>query len=174
MFEKNAKNEKKIMHPFAPVFNKDSRILILGTLPSVQSRSNGFYYGHPRNRFWVLLARLLAVPVPESTADRREFLLRHEIALWDVIAACTIVGSSDASIRAVVPNDLNQILAAAPIRQIFCNGARSHDLYMRFCREQTGRDAILLPSTSPANAACSLDMLAEAWQPVQKILQSTI
>ncbi|HBP37696.1 MAG TPA: DNA-deoxyinosine glycosylase [Clostridiales bacterium] len=169
--EKAKLQEELIIHPFAPVFDSDSRVLILGTMPSRQSRGNGFYYGHPQNRFWIILAGLLTELPPAGTAAKREFLLRHRIALWDVIASCKITGSGDASIRDVAANDLNRILSAAPIRQIFCNGAKAYALYNRYCLGQIGKEAVQLPSTSSANAAFTSERLAAAWQTILDALQ---
>lgn len=151
------------VHPIQPVYEKSSRILILGSFPSVKSREAGFFYGHPQNRFWPLLAALRNEPVPVSIPDRHSFLLRHGIALWDVIASCTIEGSSDSSIRDAVPNDLSRILENADIQAIFTNGGLAGKLYDRYCFPQTGIPAIKLPSTSPANAACSLERLKDSW-----------
>lgn len=173
MFDEDRKTNL-IVHPFAPVFNHESRILILGTLPSRQSRGNGFYYGHPQNRFWPLLARLMQAAVPENNDEKRALLLQHGIALWDVIASCTITGSSDASIRDVVPNNLGLVLDMAPIRRIYCNGTRSFDLYNRYCREQSGRDAVQLPSTSPANAGYGFERLVSGWTQICDSMKSTI
>ena len=152
-----------VTHPIPPVFDSASRILILGSFPSVKSREGHFFYHHPQNRFWKTLAGVLDVPVPDTIAEKKAFLLSHRIALWDVIRSCDIKGSSDQSIRNVVPMDLNRILKTASIRQIITNGSTAHGLYMKYCREQTGRDAVRCPSTSPANAAFTLDRLAEAW-----------
>ncbi|MDE7298087.1 MAG: DNA-deoxyinosine glycosylase [Lachnospiraceae bacterium] len=153
-----------LTHNFEPVFDAQSRVLILGTFPSVKSREQGFYYGHPQNRFWRVIAELTGESVPHSIEEKKALLLRRHIALWDVIAGCTITGSSDASIRDAVPNDVSRVLAAAPIRGIFANGARAHELYRRYLLPITGREAVRLPSTSPANAACSLERLCEAWR----------
>lgn len=153
-----------ITHEIPPVYDRKSRILILGSLPSVASRQSRFFYGHPRNRFWELMALLLTEAVPTSIEQKRALLLRHRIALWDVIKRCDIIGSSDASIKNAEPNDLTDILAAAPIRAIFANGARSCQLYERYTEQQTGRAIIRLPSTSPANAAYSLTRLQDEWQ----------
>jgi len=155
-----------VIHPFPPVWDEQSRILILGSFPSVRSRETGFYYGHPQNRFWRVLAQLYHEPVPCSIEERRNFALRHGIALWDTIQNCEISGSSDASIRNAIPNDIASLLQKAPVERIFCNGRRSWELYARFCEPHTGMKAILLPSTSPANAAWSLDQLAEAWKQI--------
>lgn len=155
-----------VIHPFPPVWDEQSRILILGSFPSVRSRETGFYYGHPQNRFWRVLAQLCHEPVPCSIEERRNFALRHGIALWDTIQNCEISGSSDASIRNAIPNDIASLLQKAPVERIFCNGRRSWELYARFCEPHTGMKAILLPSTSPANAAWSLDQLAEAWKQI--------
>lgn len=151
-------------HPFPPVYDEGSRILILGSFPSVKSREQGFFYGHPQNRFWRVLAAVFADEVPGTVPDRRAFLLRHGVALWDVLAACEIEGSADASIRAAAPNDLGPILAAAPIRAVFANGQTAGKLYRTHIEPLTGRPAVTLPSTSPANAAWSLERLIEAWQ----------
>ena len=153
----------EIVHPFPPFYRPDSQILILGSFPSVKSREQLFFYGHPQNRFWRVLAAVFSDDVPTSIPEKRAFLEKHRIALWDSIARCTIEGSSDSSIRDVVPNDLSVILNAAPIRAIFCNGKSSFDCYMRYIRPVLSRDAVLLPSTSPANAAWSFDRLVEAW-----------
>ena len=154
---------ERVEHPFGPLYDASSRILILGSFPSVKSREQNFFYGHPQNRFWKVVSSLLGEPVPQTIPEKREMLLAHHIALWDTIASCTITGSSDASIKDVVPNDLSRILNAADIREIFCNGAASWSLYEKYIRPVTGRSAVKLPSTSPANAAWSLERLAEAW-----------
>ena len=137
-----------IIHPIPPVFDADSRILILGSFPSVKSRESCFFYGHPQNRFWKLLARLRKEDVPSSIEEKKEFLLRNHIAVWDTIHSCSIEGSSDSSIRDVVPNDLASILDHASIQAIYTNGGLSGKMYDRFCRKQTGIEAIKLPSTS--------------------------
>lgn len=154
-----------VLHPFVPIYNQDSRILILGSLPSVKSREQNFYYGHPRNRFWRLLAEILECPVPADPAEKTELLLSHHIALWDVIESCTIQGSSDASIRDVKPNDLQPLLQTAQIAQIFCNGATAARYYKKYQYPQTGIQAVMLPSTSPANAAWSFERLLDTWKP---------
>lgn len=158
------KTYEKITHTFDPVFDAQSRILILGTFPSVKSRENQFYYGHPQNRFWKLLARLTDEPVPTSVPEKKAFLLRHGIALWDVIAECEIIGSSDSSIRNVRANDMSVILDHAPVREIYANGAKAYELYMKYCYPAIGREITKLPSTSPANAAYQMNRLAECWK----------
>ena len=159
-----------ICHPFPAVYAPDSRILILGSFPSVKSREQNFFYGHPQNRFWRVMAALLGTETPQTVEEKRAFLLAHRIALWDVIASCDIAGSSDASIRNSAPNDLSPILRSAPIRQIFTNGGAAHRLYRKLIYPLTGREDVCLPSTSPANAARSLDALIGQWQIVREIL----
>ena len=161
------------IHTISPVFDIHSRILILGSFPSVKSRETQFFYGHPQNRFWRVLAALTGEPLPLSIAEKKEFLLENRIAVWDVIQSCEITGSSDSSIRNVVPNDLSRILCAAPVRRIFTNGRTAGRLYDKYCLKDTGRPALCLPSTSPANAACSLDRLLTAWDAVRAALQET-
>lgn len=158
-------------HNIAPVYDGNSRVLILGSFPSVASRASGFFYGHPQNRFWRVMAALLSADVPQTVEEKRAFLLANHIALWDVIASCDIAGSSDASIRNAVPNDLTPILETASIRQIFTNGGTAHRLYRKYIYPLTGREDAVLPSTSPANAARSLDALINAWQPVCEALE---
>ena len=153
-----------ILHPIKPVYHEDSRILILGSFPSVRSREEGFFYGHPQNRFWRTLSHVFEDREPHTIEEKREFLLRHHVALWDVIASCEIEGSSDSTIRNVVPNDVHLILQAAPIARIFTNGKTAHRLYQQHLLPQTGREATCLPSTSPANAAWGQDRLDAAWQ----------
>ena len=155
-----------IIHPFEPVFDAKCRVLILGSLPSVKSRQNDFYYGHPQNRFWRVLAAALGEPVPRTIADKKRLLLTHHIALWDVIAECDIAGSSDSSIKNVVPAELSVILDHAPIRTIYANGAKAYDLYQKYTYPVTGRDIRKLPSTSPANAAFQMERLLGAWQEI--------
>ena len=157
-------------HPIAPVFDEMSRILILGSFPSVKSREAGFFYGHPQNRFWRVLAAVLGCPVPATIDEKRNMLLAHHVAVWDVIASCTITGSSDSSIRDVTPNDLSVILDHARIRQIFCNGTTSYNYYRKYQEPLTGISAVRLPSTSPANAAWSLPRLEEAWSAILPFL----
>lgn len=151
------------LHTIAPVFDKGSRILILGSFPSVKSREAAFFYAHPQNRFWRVLAAVLEESVPQTTEEKRAMLLRHGIALWDVIAECAITGSSDASITNAVPNDLSRILDAADIRRIFCNGGTAYRYYRKYDEARFG-PAALLPSTSPANAQKSLDALTERYR----------
>ncbi len=157
-------------HEFGPVWNEESRILILGSFPSVKSREQGFYYGHPQNRFWRLLALLLEEKLPQSIEEKKQFLLQHRIALWDVIESCEIVGSSDSSIRDAVVNDFCDILKNSQIQQIFVNGNKAAQLYEKYASLQTGRGVKCLPSTSPANAAYSLERLAEKWSCILKDL----
>lgn len=153
----------RVHHGFEPVYDEHSRVLILGSFPSVKSRENSFYYGHPQNRFWKLLARLLEEEVPETIEEKKNLLLLHGIAVWDVVAACDIKGSSDSSIRNVIPADINRILRAADVQTIIANGDTAFRLYQKHCREHTGRDAVRCPSTSPANAVFTLDRLVQAW-----------
>ena len=153
-----------IVHPIPPTWDERSEILILGSFPSVKSREMRYFYGHPQNRYWRVLAAIFDEPFPETVEERRALLLRHHIAAWDVIASCSIIGSSDSSIRDVKVNDLRPILEGAPIRGIFANGQKAGELYRRYTLPLTGRPAVVLPSTSPANAAWSLDRLVEAWR----------
>lgn len=157
---------QRICHPFAPVFDENSKVLILGTLPSVASREQAFYYGHSRNRFWKVLASITCEAVPVTTGEKRDLLLRHGLALWDVIDSCDIRGSDDSSIRNVIPTDLSRILNAAPIERIYANGTKAAQLYEKYQLPQTGIPASLLPSTSPANAAWSLERLCAAWSEI--------
>lgn len=153
-----------IVHSFEPVYDKDSEILILGTLPSVKSRENNFYYGHKQNRFWKVLATLLKKPVPDTIEEKKAMLLAHRIALWDVIQSCDIKGSSDSSIKNVQPTDIGMILEKTNVTQIYANGNKAGQLYKRYQFPVTGIEATVLPSTSPANAAWSFDRLCEAWR----------
>ena len=154
---------EKLIHPIPPLYDKDCRILILGSFPSVKSREANFFYGHPQNRFWPLLARLFDEPIPLSVEEKSSLALNHHIAMWDSIHSCTIVGSSDSSIRDVVANDLSVILDNSTVERIFCNGATSHKLYMKYIYPTTGIKAVKLPSTSPANAAFNMERLELEW-----------
>lgn len=153
-----------VTHGFPPVYDANSRILVLGSMPSVKSREVNFYYGHPQNRFWRVLGAVLGVEFPDDPAGKRELLLAQKVALWDVIAECDIIGSSDATVRNVVPNDLSVILDAVSVAAIFTNGGTASRIYAKFQLPQTNREAVALPSTSPANAAWSLDRLVETWK----------
>ncbi len=154
----------KQTHTFEPVFDNNSKILILGSFPSVKSRENAFYYGHEKNRFWKVLSAVLQWKEPESIDEKKAMLLSSGIALWDVIKCCDIVGSSDSSIRNVTPNDLGVIFLKCNIERIFANGKTAQKLYNRYIRPETGLDISPLPSTSPANASCSLETLIEQWK----------
>ena len=149
---------------FAPVWAPESQALILGSYPSPQSVANGFYYGHPRNRFWPLLARLGHAPLPADNNEKAALVLQCGLALWDVLASCEINGASDASIRNAQPNDIAALIKKSSITAVFCNGAAAHRFYGRFCQAQTGLPAQRLPSTSPANAACDYENLYAAWR----------
>lgn len=151
------------IHNIPPLYDANARVLILGSFPSVKSREAAFFYAHPQNRFWPTLAMVLGEAVPRTVEEKKRLARRHGIALWDTIGACEIAGSSDASITNVVPNDLRVILRGADIRAIFCNGGQSYACYQKYCRAQTGREAVKLPSTSPANARWTQQRLAEAW-----------
>ena len=153
----------RIAHPFPPIYNKESEILILGSFPSVKSREGEFYYHHPQNRFWKVISRLYGEELPLTIEEKKEMLLRNRIALWDVIQSCEITGSSDSSIRNVIPNDIAAIIKEAKILKLFANGGTAYRLYKKYILPETGRDIIKLPSTSPANAAFSLDRLIEEW-----------
>ena len=154
---------KPLDHPFDPVWDADCRLLILGTFPSVKSRENAFYYGHPQNRFWRVLGAVYDEPVPETVEEKRAFLLRHHIALWDVIAQCEITGSADSSIRQAVPNDLTGLMTKCPIRRILLNGKTADKIYLKYWKALDVPYAVL-PSTSPANAAWTLERLSTAWK----------
>lgn len=155
-----------LRHPIPPLYDERARILILGSFPSVKSRQTAFFYGHPQNRFWQVLAALTGEPVPTDIPEKRALVLEHGFALWDVIASCQITGSSDSSIKHAVPNDLTPILNAASIRCICCNGTTAWKLYQQHLYPVTGIPAQKLPSTSPANAAWSLPKLIAAWQEI--------
>lgn len=152
-----------ISHGFGPVFDDNSRILILGSFPSVKSRAEGFYYGHPRNRFWKVLAAVWKEEEPKTIQEKKEFLFRNGIALYDVIEECDIIGSSDSSIKNVIPSDLSSIFETAKINAVFTNGKTADRLYQKYQQTKVGRASVCLPSTSPANAAFSLEKLAEIW-----------
>lgn len=150
--------ESHIVHPLEPIFSSTSRLLILGTMPSPKSREYGFYYMHPQNRFWKVLPEVFNDPLKYTNADvfeaikeRRDFLLRHDIALWDVLCSCDIKGAGDSSIKNPVPNDFSLILNTSHINKIFCTGATAFKFYTKLCSKKTGIDATYLPSTSPAN-----------------------
>lgn len=161
---------ENVKHEIPPIYDKNSKILVLGSFPSVKSRENQFFYHHPQNRFWKVLSSVVGVDTPISIEEKKKFLLDNNIALWDVIASCDIEGSSDSSIKNVVANDLNKIIDKCNIKQIFCNGGKSYELYKKYCEKNTNLKAIKLPSTSPANARFSLKKLIEEWQIIKKYL----
>jgi len=152
-----------ISHPFGPIADHNSRILILGTFPSVKSRENQFYYGHPQNRFWQVIASILNLPMPQTVEEKTDMLLKNGIALWDVLLSCDISGSADSSIKNAVPNDIASLVRSFPIERIFGNGAEACKLYNRYVLPSTGIDITGLPSTSPANAAFGLERLCRIW-----------
>lgn len=151
---------------FGPVWGPASRALVLGSYPSPKSFENNFYYGHPQNRFWPLLAALTGSAVPNTIEEKKALVLHNSLALWDALERCEITGASDTSIKNPVPNDIAGLIAQSRITAVFCNGAASHNIYTRYCKPQTGIEAVRLPSTSPANAAFSMQRLHAAWQPL--------
>ena len=160
--------KQRIEHPFGPLYGPESRILILGSFPSVKSREQNFFYGHPQNRFWKVIAALYGEEIPKTIPEKKNLILHHGLALWDSVASCVITGSSDASIREVRPNNLRVILDSSPIERIYCNGRKSHEMYEKYIRPGIGREAVCLPSTSPANAQWSLERLIAAWAAIRE------
>ncbi|MDD4164478.1 MAG: DNA-deoxyinosine glycosylase [Eubacteriales bacterium] len=159
---------RRIEHPFCPVFDRNSEILILGSLPSVKSRENSFYYGHPQNRFWKVTGAVFGEIAGPSIDEKISFLLKNHIALWDVISSCDIEGSSDGSIKNAFANDISVILNGCSIRHIFTNGKTAGKLYKKLIAPIIERDAVVLPSTSPANASFTTEMLVKAWEIIKK------
>lgn len=157
---------QSLKHTFEPVFDKDSKILILGSFPSIKSRENNFFYGHPQNRFWKVMASVLNWEVPTTIEEKKEMLLSNHVAVWDVIASCSIQGSSDTSIKDVVVNDFSKILQNSKVDQIYVNGGKAYELYHKYAENVTGIKATKLPSTSPANAAWNLEKLTKAWKDI--------
>lgn len=155
---------ESIIHPFPPLFDENSKTLILGSFPSVKSRESMFFYGHPQNRFWKVLTIIFNQPIPQNIEAKKRLVLDNGLALWDSIHSCTVTGSSDSSIKDVIPNDISDIIRNSNINRIFCNGALSHKMYMKYIFPDTGIKAVKLPSTSPANATFSLERLVEEWK----------
>ena len=155
---------QRIVHPIPPLFDQNSKKLILGSFPSIKSREAMFFYGHPQNRFWRLIAMIYGEDTPLSTEEKSKLILKHNLALWDSIKTCTITGSADSSVKDVVPNDLSVILENSRAERIFCNGAASYNLYKKYIFPSTGIEAVKLPSTSPANAAFGMDRLEDEWK----------
>ena len=153
----------RILHPISPLYNKESKVLVLGSFPSVKSREAQFFYHHPQNRFWKVISTICEETLPVTIEEKRELLLRNHIAVWDVIKSCEITGSADSSIKNVITNDLSEILHSAQINGMIANGNTAYQLYMKYIFPNTGIDIIRLPSTSPANASCSVDRLVEEW-----------
>lgn len=153
-------------HPFPPLYDENSKVLILGSFPSVKSREEMFFYGHPQNRFWRVIAAVCNTDTPVTIEEKKKLLHKNHIALWDVIASCDITGSSDSSIKNVKANDLTVILESADIKQIFVNGKTAEKYYNKYIRDTIGREAVCLPSTSPANAGWKLEKLIEAWRAI--------
>lgn len=151
------------VHPVKPIYNENSEILILGSFPSVKSREAQFFYGNPQNRFWRVIAKICGEDTPQTIEQKTKMILNNNFALWDVIKSCEITGSSDSSIKNAVPVDLTEILSTAKIKQIFVNGKKAEALYKKHLEAKTGISAIVLPSTSPANAAWSEDRLFDFW-----------
>lgn len=157
-------------HPIAPLYNKNSVVLILGSFPSVKSREQMFYYGHTQNRFWKVISAVTGQKTPATIEEKRDFLYSNGIALWDVIASCDITGSSDSSIKNVVANDLSVILDNANIKQIYLNGKTAEKYYNKYIKNSIDKESVCLPSTSPANASYSIDRLVQAWSVIKKNL----
>lgn len=164
MVQKNARTF--VTHEFPAVYDRNSRVLLLGSIPSPKSREVGFYYGHSQNRFWKVLAQVLGEPVPETIPQKKAMLKKHHVALWDVLESCTIVGASDTSIEDVVPNKIGELVKRSKVSRIFCTGATAHKLYQKYCAKDVGIDAERLPSTSPANCAVSIEKLVDAYKVV--------
>ncbi len=161
----------RVIHPIPPLYDKDSKILILGSFPSVKSREGQFFYHHPQNRFWKVISAIYEFPLPQTVEEKRNMLLTCRIAVWDVIQSCEVTGSADSSIKNVVANDLTILLKVADIRQIAVNGSTAYQYYMKYIFPKTGIIPIKLPSTSPANASSNLDKLVEDWSCIRQFTQ---
>lgn len=157
------KKYEHIVHPFPPLYDANSEILILGSLPSVKSREQMFFYGHSQNRFWKVMSAVLGEALPTTIEQKKQMLLKHRIALWDTIYSCDIIGSSDSSIKNVTPTDLGRILKESKVQRIFCNGGTSGRYFQKYQQKVLGMEATVLPSTSPANAAFSVEKLIRIW-----------
>lgn len=157
------KKYEHIVHPFPPLYDANSEILILGSLPSVKSREQMFFYGHPQNRFWKVMSAVLGEALPTTIEQKKQMLLKHRIALWDTIYSCDIIGSSDSSIKNATPTDLGRILKESKVQRIFCNGGTSGRYFQKYQQKVLGMEATVLPSTSPANAAFSVEKLIQIW-----------
>ena len=164
-------DREHLTHPFGPLYDSQSRVLILGSFPSPKSRAQAFFYGHPQNRFWRVIATVLDQDVPATVEEKRAFCARNHIALWDVLAEVEIEGASDASIKNPRANDLVPILEAAPIERIFCTGAAAGRYFAKLIEPKLGVSAQVLPSTSPANAAMTFERLVDAYAPIADVLQ---
>lgn len=160
----------KAKHNIQPIYNENSRILILGSFPSVKSREGMFFYNHPQNRFWKVTSQIFDQSEPKTIEEKKEFLLKNNIAIWDVIESCEIENSSDSTIKNAKPNDINKIIKSSKIEKIFTNGNKAHELYNKLIKNQVGLEATLLPSTSPANARFTIEELCKVW----KIINSNI
>ena len=158
---------ERVVHPIPPLYNENSKVLVLGSFPSVKSREGQFFYHHPQNRFWRVVSAVFGEQLPVTIEAKSELLLRNKIAVWDVIQSCDIIGSADSSIKNVIPNDLTEVLGTAKINRIITNGNTSHQLYMKYIFPVTGVEALKLPSTSPANASYSLDRLVSEWSVIR-------
>lgn len=163
-------NYNTIVHPLEPCFTKESKILILGSFPSVKTREYGFFYGHPQNRFWRVMEILFNEELSNDIDERKDFLSRHKIALYDSIYQCDIIGSSDASIKNAQPSDLKEIIRGADIKEVFLNGSTSYKYYKKYHEKDLGHEGVKLPSTSPANARYRLDDLVNEWRVILKYL----
>lgn len=157
-----------IVHPIPPLFDKNSKTLILGSFPSVKSREAAFFYGHPQNRFWAVIAAVFGEEKPVTVEEKKKLVLENNLALWDVIASCEIVGSSDSSISNVTANDLSVIISNSNVEKIFVNGKTAEKYYNKYTYPETGIKAVCLPSTSPANAAWSFERLVDAWKIIKE------
>ena len=164
---KTKQTSERQEHPIEPLFSEHSEVLILGSFPSVKSRKDAFFYAHPQNRFWKIVAGVFDSPVPQSIEEKKELILSNRLALWDVIASCEIAGSSDSSITGAVPTDLHRILDHAPIRKIFLNGKTAERVYKQYQLPIIGIEAVCLPSTSPANASWSFERLLQSWEQIR-------
>ncbi|MDE7018080.1 MAG: DNA-deoxyinosine glycosylase [Lachnospiraceae bacterium] len=152
------------IHNIPPLYDGKSKILILGSFPSVKSREGQFFYHHPQNRYWKVMAAVLGCWIPETIEEKKHMILSHHVAMWDVIASCEITGSSDSSIKNVVPNDIGRLLEETEIEKIYTNGGTAHKYFQKYIQKNIKREDIVLPSTSPANAAWSLERLIAAWK----------